>query len=278
MLNPQLVIFKIFFLQRPTEKAYELSKVMASAGKSVHSDTGQAGSFATTHWSVVMAAGQWGTPQAEAALEALCQTYWFPLYAFIRHQGFDRHEAKDLTQEFFARLVGKHYLHVVDRQKGRFRSFLLSCVQHFLCNEFKKEQAVKRGGQCTFVSLDEALAEQWYGMEMADPMTPERLYERSWAMALLDHVMTQLKQDYERAGKASLFTALHRSLTSPKGAAASYATVARQLQMSEAAVRQAAYRLRGRFGELLRLEVAQTVAHPGEIEAELVHLQEVLAD
>ncbi len=225
-----------------------------------------------------MAAGQWGSPQAEAALEALCQAYWFPLYAFIRHQGFDRHEAKDLTQEFFARLVGKHYLQVADRQKGRFRSFLLSCVQHFLCNEFKKEQAVKRGGECTFVSLDEAQAEQWYGQEVADPMTPERLYERSWALALLDRTMAQLRQDYERVGKAPLFAALHHCLTSPKGAAASYAAVAHQLQMSEAAVRQAAYRLRGRFGELLRLEVAQTVAHPAEIEPELGHLREVLGN
>lgn len=250
---------------------------MSNAGASNGGGKTSAAGFQTTHWSVVLTAAQGDSPQAAQALAALCQTYWYPVYAFIRRWGHSPDDAKDLTQELFARLIAKDYLRVVDREKGRFRTFLLACTQHLLCNEWKREQAVKRGGGQVLVPLDDVTAENRYGAEPADLATAEKLFERRWALLVLDQAMEQLRQEQARAGKAEHFAALESFLSGAKDANASYAEVAAQLGMTEAAARQAAVRLRRRFGEVLRAEVAKTVANPAEVQQELGHMLVILS-
>lgn len=235
------------------------------------------GAFRTTHWSLVLAACQRDSPEAREALSKLCQIYWYPVYAFIRRQGRDAEQAKDLTQELFARLLERHTFEVADREKGRFRSFLLKCIQYFLGREHQKEQALKRGGQYVFVPLDEAFAENQYGAEPADVMSPEKLFDRRWALTLLNQAMERLKREYEQAGKAPQFEVLHEFLSGSGGGPASYAEAGARLGLGEGAARQAAYRLRCRFGDMLRLVVAETVAGPAELEAELADLRAVLS-
>ena len=232
--------------------------------------------FQPTHWSLVLAANQADSPEAQEALERLCQTYWYPVYIFIRRRGHDTEPAKDLTQEFFARLLAKQFLRVADRERGRFRTFLMSCVEHFLSNERKKEHALKRGGGLTFLPLDDAAVEDQYGAEPMDGLSPDKLLDRRWALTALDLTLKQLKQEFAESGRESLFEALQVHLSGAKDAPCSFAELGEHVGMTEAAVRQAASRIRSRFGELLRRTVAHTVASPQDLEAEMTHLRAVL--
>jgi len=235
------------------------------------------GSFATTHWSVVVAAGRSDTPRAQAALAKLCEAYWYPLYAFVRRSGYASPDAKDLTQEFFARMLEGHWLAQADQHRGRFRCFLLAAMKHVLANEWHKAHAQKRGGQWSFVSLDDDAAEHRYADEPITEATPERLFERRWALALLEGVLARLEAEYQREGKGVLFAALSGSLTAHR-TALPYAELASRLGMGEGPVRVAVHRLRQRYRQLLREAVAQTVAFPEEIDAEMQHLFQVLLE
>jgi len=235
------------------------------------------GAFPATHWSVILAARAGEESQAMTALETLCRGYWYPLYAFIRRQGYDALDAQDLTQGFFARLLEKDYLADVDRRKGRFRSFLLAALKHFLADERDKASALKRGGGQVPISLDAQAAEDRFRLEPAHELTPERLFERRWALSLLGKVFDRLAQDYAEADKQELFAELQEFLA-PGAEAVSYALPAQRLHMNEGAVRMAVHRLRQRYGQLFREEVAHTVADPDEIEEEMRHLLRVLSD
>jgi len=233
--------------------------------------------FPVTHWSVILAARAGQDTQAATALENLCRAYWYPLYAFIRRQGYDPHDAQDLTQGFFARLLEKDYLADVDRRKGRFRSFLVAAIKHFLADERDKASALKRGGGQVPISLDAQAAEDCFRLEPAHELTPEKLFERLWALSLLGKVFDRLAQDYADADKKQLFEELQEFLA-PGAEATSYALPAQRLNMTEGAVRMAVHRLRQRYGQLFREEVAHTVADPNEIEEEMRHLLRVLSD
>jgi RNA polymerase sigma-70 factor (ECF subfamily) len=236
----------------------------------------QGGAFATTHWSVVLAAGQRDSPQADAALEKLCRTYWYPLYAYVRRCGYGHEDAQDLTQEFFARLLAKDYVARADPHKGRFRSFLLTGIKNLLCDEQDKAHRLKRGGRQKVVSFDEQAAEDRYRLEPADELTPERVFERSWAATLLADAACRLREEYVASGQAELYEQLTEfRLDAPEQRA--YADVAEQLGMSESAVKSAIWRLRQRHQEIVREEIAQTVDDPAEVDAEIRHLLRVLA-
>ncbi len=228
---------------------------------------GNARAFVTTRWSVVLSARQDHSPEASAALEGLCRAYWFPLYAFVRRRGHAPHDAEDLTQEFFHRLIERRYLHAVDHRKGRFRTFLLAALEHFLANEWRRSRAQRRGGGQTPISIDEA-AEQWYEAAVAAGGTPERIYERRWALAFLDRVIGRLRAEMVSAGRGVHFDVLKPALTGDR-LAGGYAALAVRLETSEAAVKMAISRLRQRYGELLREEITETVADPAEVEDEL---------
>jgi len=232
--------------------------------------------FVTTQWSVVLAAGRADTTLARDALARLCQTYWYPLYAYVRHRGHTAHDAQDLTQEFFARLLEKNSLGRVSRERGKFRSFLLGAMNHFLVDEWKRARAQKRGGGRQLLSLDAHDAETRFGREPVDKVTPERLFEQNWALALLDNVYHRLRREYETAGRKPMFDALKFSLTGSRSAV-SYAELAKRLGLTEATVKVAVHRLRQRYRQLLREEVAQTVAGPGDVEEELRGLFRALA-
>ena len=232
--------------------------------------------FATTHWSVVLAAGRSDAPQAQASLEKLCQTYWFPLYAYVRRRGYAEADAKDLTQGFFEWLLERHWLEQADQQRGRFRSFLLTSISGFLANEWDKSQTLKRGGG-RVLSLPFGEAETHCRWEPADNVTPEQIFEWRWAVSLLDEVMSRLSADYARQGKAQLFEELKPCLLGDR-AAQPYATLATKLGMTEGSVKVAVHRLRQRYRQLLRVEIANTVARPEEIEEEMRHLFAVLAN
>jgi RNA polymerase sigma-70 factor (ECF subfamily) len=233
--------------------------------------------FATTHWTVVLAAQRSDSTRAHAALSSLCQAYWYPLYAFVRRQGHGPHDAQDLTQEFFSRLLSKNYLAVVARERGRFRSFLLGALKHFLANEWNRAQAAKRGGGQALISLNEVDAEGRYQLEPADTVTADKIFERRWATTLLDQVLNRLRDEYARAEKAALYERLKGCLT-VESRAAPYAELATQLNMSEGAIKVAVHRLRHRYREVLREEIAQTVSTPTEVEEELRHLFAALAN
>ena len=233
-------------------------------------------SFTTTHWSVVLASTQGDSPQSAAALEELCRAYWYPLYAFVRRQGHSPYDAEDLLQSFFARLLEKHYLREVDRSKGRFRSFLLATLRHFLANEWDKASAIKRGGQAQFLSLDDGDAEHRYWEEPAEALTPERLYEQRWACVLLERVMQRLEHDSAEVGKGQFFDALKPFLVG-ESRSVSYAELAAKHGVSEAALKMKVQRLRHRYQRLLREEIAHTVASPEEVEDEIRYLFRVLS-
>ena len=237
--------------------------------------SGGAESFATTHWSVVLLAGQSNSAQAADALEKLCRAYWYPLYAFVRRQGYDPHAAQDLTQEFFSRLLARNELESVDRSKGKFRSFLLAAMKHFLANEWNRSQRQKRGGGSAHFSLDVASAEDRYQLDPADELTPENIYERRWAETLIDSVTLRLQGEFAKAGMSRRFDELKVFLLADEEPA-SYAEIARRLEMSEGAVRTAIYRMRQRYGELFRAEIAQTVSGVPEMEEEIRHFLKVL--
>jgi RNA polymerase sigma-70 factor (ECF subfamily) len=231
--------------------------------------------FVTTHWSVVLAAGRSDTPRAKEALSKLCQTYWYPLYAYARARGYGREDAQDLTQEFFARLLEKNWIGSAEREKGRFRSFLLTVMKRFLADEWDKARAEKRGGGVPLLSLEFDTAERRLRHEPADEVTPERSFERRWALTLLGEVLKQLQEENEREGNAELFAELNPCLIGER-TSLPYTELAKKLALSESAVKSAVHRLRQRYRKLLREEIAQTVATPGEVDDELRHLLAVL--
>ncbi len=230
--------------------------------------------FATTRWSIVLAAKAGSTEADGGALAELCRAYWYPLYAFVRRQGHEPHDAQDLTQEFFARLLGKHWLDGVERSRGRFRSWLLAAMKHFLANEWDKSRARKRGSGQAPLSLDATDAESRYAHEPADYATADKLYDRRWALTLLDQVLALLRDEMAAAGKLAQFEALKFSLTGEKCA---YTEVGSTLGMSEGAVKVAVHRLRERYRDLIRAEIAETVATPDEVDDELRHLLAALS-
>jgi len=231
--------------------------------------------FATTHWSVVLTAGRSNTLQAQDALEKLCQTYWYPLYAYVRRRGYARADAEDLTQAFFAWLLERDWLGVADQQRGRFRSFLLTSFSRFLANEWDKAGTQKRGGG-RIVSLQFDDAEAGCAREPVDNATPEQSFEWRWALTLLDQVMNRLSAEFAQDGRAELFEALKPCLLGER-TTQPYATLALKLAMTEGSVKVAVYRLRQRYRQLLRDEIANTVEKPKEIEEELRYLFAVLA-
>jgi RNA polymerase sigma factor (sigma-70 family) len=244
---------------------------------STHSDAGtpRRPVFVTTHWSVVLAAGRKDTTRACDALAMLCQTYWYPLYAYVRQRGYSPHDAQDLTQGFFARLLEGNTLGAITREKGKFRSFLLTSLNHFLVDEWKKSHAQKRGGG-RIVSLDAGEAETRFVREPVDALTPERLFEQNWALTLLDTVYRRLQREYETDGKGALFHELKSCLTGARSAVP-YAELARRLNLAENTVKVVVHRMRQRYRELLRAEVAHTVASASEVEEELRSLFRALA-
>ena len=239
-------------------------------------DVSRQPAFVTTHWSVVLTAGRDDTTRARVALERLCQTYWYPLYAYVRRRGYSPEDAQDLTQEFFARLLEHKWLGRADQQRGRFRSFLLSSMNHFLADEWDKARAQKRGGNLTHVPLQFGEAETRYCHEPADPVTPEQNYERRWALTLLDQVLQRLRSEYEQEGRGEFFATLHPCLVGDRNSQP-YAELAGKLGISEGTVKSAVHRLRQHYRQLLREEIAQTVAAPGEVDEELRHLFAVLS-
>lgn len=233
--------------------------------------------FGTTHWSVVLAAGQREAPQASAALEQLCLTYWYPLYAYVRRRGYSPEDAQDLTQQFFALFLEKDYFSRASPARGKFRTFLLHSLQNFLANEWKRAQCLKRGGGTPLLSLDVTHAENRYAAEPATTATPERAYEKRWAMTLLEQVLAGLQQEYAQAGTARLFEELSGLLWG-KDASVSYAQIGQRLGMTEGAVRGAMHRLRESYREKLRMTVAHTMADFGEVDEELRYLIAVLSE
>lgn len=224
--------------------------------------------FATTHWSVVLAAGNSDSLQAAESLEKLCKIYWYPLYAFVRRKGYGVPEAEDLTQEFFARLLRRNFPAGIKPEGGKFRSYLLSALQHFLANDWHSVRAKKRGGGQTVLSIQALEAENRYQLEPASDSTPEFLYDRQWASVLLEQVGQRLRDEYTGSGKGERFERLCPYLTG-KEPTMSYAELARQLGGSETAAKMAVHRLRRRYGELLRQEIAQTVARPEDVDEEI---------
>jgi len=227
--------------------------------------------FVTTRWSLVLAAGGAEDGKAADALEKLCQSYWYPLYAYVRRGGRSPEDAQDLTQEFFSRLLARGDFAVARPAKGRFRSYLLGALKHFLADEWDKSQAAKRGGGAIVFSLDAEDPEARYAVEVTGGDPPEREFDRRWATAVLDHALRRLRGEYAEAGKEPLFTVLKAFLSSPPEAG-DYDRSAQQLGISAGAVAVAVHRLRQRYGELVRAEIADTVNDPGEVEAELRQL------
>jgi DNA-directed RNA polymerase specialized sigma24 family protein len=227
--------------------------------------------FTTTHWSVVLAAREEDSPQAADALARLCRTYWYPLYAYVRRRGREPHDAQDLTQEFFARLLEKNFLAAVRQERGKFRWFLLSALKCFLANEWNREHADKRGGGQGIVSLDEETAEGRYRYEIPDHSTPDKLFDQSWAMTLLEQAQEQLLREYQTSGRSELFDQLKVFLSGDR-APISHAQAGVVLGMNEGAVKVAVHRLRQRYRECLREQIAQTVSTPAEVDEEIRQL------
>jgi len=230
--------------------------------------------FATTHWSVVLAV-QGESAAAKAALEKLCRTYWWPLYGFVRREGYKPEEAQDLTQAFFARLLERRDLETVRQERGRLRSYLLASLKNFLCKARHRELTIKRGEGRPVVSLDDLLARERTDQEPAHKLSADRIYERRWALTLLEQVLVRLRVEYEAAGKLPLFDSLKELLAGESGQP-SQAEIAAEMQMTENAVKQAFHRMRHRYRQLLHEEIAHTVAVPDDVEDELRHFISVL--
>ncbi len=233
--------------------------------------------FASTHWSVVLLAGQEHSPQSAAALEMLCQAYWYPLYSFIRRQGYGPHEAADLTQDFFLHLLATHALASVNREKGKFRSFLLASLKNLLANAWNRGRRQKRGGGLPLLSLDEEGAEGRFQLESAAELTPDKLFERRWAETILSRALDRLRRECDGDEKIRRFDQVKTFLLGEKGTN-SLAGAAARLNLSLAAVKGLVHRLRRRFGELVRDEIAQTVSRPEEIEEEIRDLFAAFGD
>lgn len=231
--------------------------------------------FVTTQWSVVVTAGQNDTARAQAALGKLCETYWYPLYAYVRRRGHAAQDAQDLTQAFFARLLERNWVGDADRERGRFRTFLLTAMSRFLADEWDKMRAQKRGGGVVHVPVQLDTAETRYGHEPADDSTPEQYFERRWALTLLGTVLKRLGAEYEREGKGGLFATLNPGLVGGRETQP-YAEMAAGLGMNEGAVKVAVHRLRKRYRQLLREEIAHTMAEGEDVDEELRHLFAVL--
>jgi RNA polymerase sigma-70 factor (ECF subfamily) len=225
---------------------------------------------------MVVAAGEKDTPEAEVALATLCERYWYPLYAFLRRRGRKAHDAQDLVQGFFAALLEKDYLLDADRERGRFRTFMLAALRHFASHERDKANALKRGGGRKRLSLDFDDGEKRYSLEPVEEITPERMFERRWALTLLDRVLGRLRDEYAGSGKAELFDALKPLLGGP-GTARPYRDIGEDLEMSEGAVKVAAHRVRKRYRDALRQEIEETVDGPEAVDDEIRHLMAALA-
>jgi len=243
----------------------------ASSSGPATPDRSGAGVFATTHWSVVLSALDQESKVSAEALEQLCRAYWYPLYAYARRVTNNPADAEDLTQGFFAKLLQKDYLRSAARDRGRFRTFLLTALQRFMANEWDRQHAQKRGGFAPAISIDQEVAENRFAAEPAQGLQPDALFDRHWAMALLDQAMAQLREEYAASGRAALFEHLQNCLTQDEGSLP-YAEVAARLKSTEAGVKMAMSRLRARYREVLRLQIAQTVTSEAEVEDEVRHL------
>lgn len=234
--------------------------------------------FVTTHWSMILNAGRSGSASSEAALEKLCRTYWAPLYNYVRRHGHSPEDSQDLTQAFFERLLAESRFRLADPARGRFRTFLLTALKHFLVNEWKRGQRIKRGAGAVHLSINCDPEEAYYSREPVDDLTPERVYERRWALRLLEEAMEAVRQDYVRARQGDLFDAL-RGCAWGEGDGDRYQEIAPRLGLSEGALKVSVFRLRQRFRDRLRDVVAATLRDPQdrfEVEDEIRHLQEVL--
>jgi RNA polymerase sigma-70 factor (ECF subfamily) len=241
---------------------------MAESETSLQGDVSRVPVFATTHWTVVLAAGRSSTPQSDTALEQLCKTYWFPLYAYVRRRGNTKEDAEDLTQAFFARFLAKNYLAGLSAEHGRFRAFLLASLKHFLINDWKKSQRQKRGGGETLLSLDWQTADTKFQVASTAEPSPDKAFDREWALALLARVIERLQKECEADGKGKLFEQLKIFLTTGKDESAQ-TKVAKSLGMEEATVRVAIHRLRKRYRQLLRDEISQTLSDSADVDEEM---------
>ena len=232
--------------------------------------------FKTTHWSVVLSTGDHSDSVAHPALEKLCQAYWYPLYAFVRRQGHSPEDSQDLTQEFFARFLNRGSFAKADPERGRFRTYLLTSIKRFLTEEWRRTHRQKRGGEQIFEPLESEAKERRYAAEPKDTLSPDLLYDRRWAEALLERVLAQLRRDYDSTGRAAVYAQLQRFLWG-REEEISYAEMGQRLSLNEGAVKVAVHRLRQRFRDLLNAEVAHTVETPAEIEQELRHLLSMFA-
>jgi len=241
---------------------------MPPADERQTSGAGHEGHFATTRWSLVLSAGNRGSLQSATALATLCETYWYPLYVFVRRRGRDADDAQDLVQAFFARLLEKNDLAAAGRERGKFRSFLLTSLKHFLANEWDRQRAQKRGGGQPLLSIDFGTADDRYRAEPSHDLTAEKVFERRWAMVLLANVLARLQQEFVQAGKSDTFDHLKIFLTGEQPAL-TYGQLGAELAMNEGAVKVAVHRLRRRYRDLLRDEIGQTLADPEEIDQEI---------
>jgi RNA polymerase sigma factor (sigma-70 family) len=232
--------------------------------------------FKDTRWSVVLTAKDLSAPNCEQAMATLCEQYSYPVYAFIRRKGHSPHDAEDLAQGFFHRLISKDFLRTVDREKGRFRTFLLTAVQRFLCNEWEKSQAQKRGGGAVFVTWDADAAEERYCQEPSHDLTPEKLFDRRWALTLLEKAMYSLRKEYQLADKLAFFDAMQPYLLGEQKHDG-YSALADEFGMTEGSLRVAVHRLRQRYGMLLRQQIEETVADAADVDDELKQLFAVLS-
>lgn len=224
--------------------------------------------FTTTHWSVVLAAGDGASPRAAEALEKLCRTYWLPLYAYVRRKGHTCEDAQDMTQEFFARFLAKNSFGRARPERGRFRSFLLTSMQNFLAHEWQRARAEKRGGGRSLLRWDELAPENHYQLEASSELTPDKVFDQRWALTLFQRALARLRQEFTAAGKGAQFDRLKGYLSSEAGENA-YAEVAAQLNMTPRAIAVAVHRLRQRYGQVVREEIAHTVSSSADIEDEL---------
>jgi RNA polymerase sigma factor (sigma-70 family) len=232
--------------------------------------------FVTTRWSLVLAARQRPSPESAAALEAVCRAYWYPLYAYVRRSGSSPHDAQDATQEFFRRLLEKRWLDQADRGKGRLRSFLITALKHFLAKEWRRQAAQKRGGSQPHIPLDSEFAESRYAADPGTPEAADELFDRQWALTLLELAMQRLQSEFDTAGRSADFAVLKEFLA-VSHSGIDYRAAAERLNISEGHARVAVHRLRKRFRELYREEIAQTLPDAADLDAELRHLANALA-
>jgi RNA polymerase sigma-70 factor (ECF subfamily) len=232
--------------------------------------------FATTHWSIVLAAGGPHSADSHQALEQLCRTYWYPLYAYLRRRGHTEHDAQDLTQGFIAQLLVRGSLARISAERGKFRSFLLASLNFFVADQRDREKAAKRGGGQSAIALDALEAEERYRLEPIDDMNAERVFERRWAITVLDEVMQRLRSEFEKTGNSSLF-GRYQTFLLGENSHETYAQFASRHELSESAVKMTVLRLRKRYQAIVREVIADTVSHPAEIDEELRHLRSVVA-